>query len=90
MFRSSINVLGYWQDLGIDNIVGYKFMSETLERPIIPDPLADRYPSTPMVRIFSTEAKIIFERELWITVMKAQQELGLKIPKEAIRAYEEA
>lgn len=58
------------------------------ERPIIPDVLADRYASTSMVRLFSPEGKIVLERELWITVMRAQAELGLAIPQEAIAAYE--
>jgi adenylosuccinate lyase len=58
------------------------------ERPIIPNILADRYASTPMLRIFSPEGKIISERDLWITVMKAQKELGLDIPAEAIASYE--
>ncbi|KXK09002.1 MAG: Adenylosuccinate lyase [Microgenomates bacterium OLB22] len=57
-------------------------------RPFIPDILADRYASTPMLQIFSTERRILFERELWITVMKAQRELGLTIPQRAISAYE--
>lgn len=57
-------------------------------RPVIPDVLADRYASTPMLRVFSPEGKIVLERELWITVMKAQRELGLAIPAEAISAYE--
>lgn len=57
-------------------------------RPVIPDVLADRYASIPMLRIFSPEGKIVLERELWITVMKAQAQLGLAIPKEAITAYE--
>lgn len=61
---------------------------EQVERPVVPDILADRYPSTPMVRLFSPEAKIIFERELWVTVMKAQADLGLPIPPAAISAYE--
>lgn len=34
------------------------------ERPVIPDVLADRYASTPMLRIFSPEGKIVLEREL--------------------------
>lgn len=58
------------------------------ERPIIPDVLADRYAGTDMLRAFSPEGKIVLERELWITVMKAQAELGLDIPPEAIAAYE--
>lgn len=57
-------------------------------RPIIPDVLADRYASTPMVNVFSPEKRIVFERELWIAVMKAQKDLGLNIPTEAIESYE--
>lgn len=60
------------------------------ERPVIPDVLADRYTSTPMLRVFSPKGKIVLERELWITVMKAQAQLGLAIPTEAIAAYERA
>lgn len=59
------------------------------ERPVIPDVLADRYASTPMLKVFSPIGKIVLERELWITVMKAQAELGFPIPTEAISAYEE-
>lgn len=58
------------------------------ERPTIPDVLADRYASRPLLKIFSPEAKVVFERELWIAIMKAQAKLGLDIPSEAIRAYE--
>lgn len=50
--------------------------------------LAARYASDAMCRIWSPEQKIIFERELWIAVMKAQRELGLGIPDDAIAAYE--
>jgi adenylosuccinate lyase len=41
-----------------------------------------------MKRIWSDEGKVVLERELWIAVMKAQKELGLDIPQEAIDAYE--
>lgn len=58
------------------------------EHSLIPDALADRYASTPLLKVFSPEGKIILERDLWITVMKAQAELGLSIPPEAIAAYE--
>lgn len=58
------------------------------ERPVIRDVLADRYASTPMLRIFSPEGRIVQERELWLTVMKAQADLGLNIPQAAIEAYE--
>ena len=52
------------------------------------DVLADRYASTPMVAIWSPTGKVRKERELWVAVLKAQQELGLPIPSEAILAYE--
>ncbi len=50
--------------------------------------LASRYASQEMCRNWSIAQKVIFERELWIAVMKAQRELGLNIPEEAIAAYE--
>ena len=54
----------------------------------IPDVLADRYASAEMRSIWSPEARVVLERELWIAVVKAQRELGLAIPPEAIAAYE--
>ena len=41
-----------------------------------------------MTAIWSPEDKIIMERKLWISVMKAQAELGVEVPAEAIVAYE--
>lgn len=55
---------------------------------IIPDVLAERYASTEIKNIWSAEGKILQERKLWIAVMKAQKELGLDIPDQAIKAYE--
>lgn len=69
---------------------GPEFEPQGLKHPVIPDILADRYASTPMLKVFSPVGKIVLERELWITVMKAQAELGLAIPTEAIAAYERA
>lgn len=57
-------------------------------RPKISDVLADRYASTAMLNIWSTEAKIIMERQLWIAVLRAQKELGMNISQEAIKSYE--
>ncbi|MGD9763112.1 MAG: adenylosuccinate lyase [Candidatus Binatia bacterium] len=54
----------------------------------IPDVLADRYASPAMVAIWSPRAKVVLEREFWIAVMRAQRELGLDIPGDAIAAYE--
>ncbi|MDA3860218.1 MAG: adenylosuccinate lyase [Melioribacteraceae bacterium] len=50
--------------------------------------LAERYASEGMKNIWSPEGRILLERELWIAVMKAQKELGLDIPAEAIESYE--
>lgn len=54
----------------------------------IPDVLAERYASKELKDIWSAEGKILMERNLWIAVMKAQKDLGLDIPDEAIAAYE--
>jgi adenylosuccinate lyase len=50
--------------------------------------LAERYASDGMKNIWSPEGRILLEREWWIAVMKAQKELGLDIPAEAIEIYE--
>ncbi len=42
--------------------------------------LASRYASRSMVDLWSPEAKVVMERELWIAVMEAQRELGVEIP----------
>ncbi len=57
-------------------------------RPVLPDVLASRYASTPLLRIWSAEGRIVLERQLWIAVMKAQRALGVDIPPAAIAAYE--
>ncbi|CAB4875725.1 MAG: adenylosuccinate lyase [Actinobacteria bacterium] len=56
----------------------------------IPNVLSDRYASAAMNGIWSPTAKIVLERRLWIAVMRAQSELGLSIPVEAIADYEAA
>ena len=52
-----------------------------MEKFILPNVLADRYASSPMVSLWSPTGKVIMEREFWIAVMKAQKELGIKIEK---------
>ena len=42
--------------------------------------LAGRYASRPMVDLWTPEAKVVMERELWIAVMEAQRALGVDIP----------
>src|SRR5689334_18711819 len=41
-----------------------------------------------MVAIWSPEAKIVAERRLWLAVLRAQAELGVSVPSEAIADYE--
>ena len=55
---------------------------------MIPNVLAERYASPALQAIWSAEGRIVLEREFWIAVMKAQRDLGLDIPAEAIAAYE--
>ena len=57
---------------------------------VVPNVLAERYASPEMVGIWSPEAKVRLERELWIAVMRAQRSLGVDIPEDAIDAYEAA
>jgi adenylosuccinate lyase len=55
---------------------------------VIANVLAERYASARMQAIWSAEGRILLEREFWIAVMKAQKDLGLDVPQEAIEAYE--
>ena len=54
----------------------------------IPDVLASRYASAELVDLWSPRSKIILERRLWLAVLRAQADLGIDIPPEAIAAYE--
>jgi adenylosuccinate lyase len=55
---------------------------------VIPNVLAERYASTAMKDIWSQHGRVLLERDFWIAVMKAQRDLGVPIPAEAIRDYE--
>ena len=56
--------------------------------PSIPNVLAQRYATPDMTRLWSAEGKVLLEREFWIAVMKAQRDLGVPIPADAIKDYE--
>ncbi|MDY5840991.1 MAG: adenylosuccinate lyase [Corynebacterium camporealensis] len=58
------------------------------EQKKISNVLSSRYASAELTEIWSPEHKIILERQLWIAVMRAQKNLGVDIPAEAIDAYE--
>jgi adenylosuccinate lyase len=55
----------------------------------IPNVLAGRYATADMRAIWSPEAKVVMERNLWVAVMQAQHDLGLDIPQAVIEAYKE-
>jgi adenylosuccinate lyase len=38
--------------------------------------------------LFSTENKVVLERRLWIAVLRAQRDLGIPVPDQAVGAYE--
>ena len=59
-----------------------------MTKPRIANVLASRYASAQMATIWSAEHKVVLERELWIAVLKAQSELGISVPADAIAAYE--
>lgn len=50
--------------------------------------LASRYASNQMREIFAPEAKIIAERQLWLSVVRAQAKLGYEISAPVIADYE--
>jgi adenylosuccinate lyase len=56
--------------------------------PRIPNVLADRYASAAMRALWSPEAKIRAERELWLSVMRAQADLGVDVSPEVIGDYQ--
>ena len=69
--------------------------SPPIEIPAPPEPaapiadiLAERYASPAMKAIWSVHGRILLERDFWIAVMKAQKDLGVPIPTEAIKDYE--
>lgn len=62
-----------------------------MNRPMIdaiPNVLAERYATPAMRAIWSGEGKVRLERELWIAVLKAQRDLGIPVPTDAIDAYQ--
>ncbi|MCI0682914.1 MAG: adenylosuccinate lyase [Gemmataceae bacterium] len=56
----------------------------------IPNILANRYASQPLRELWSPRSKVIFERRLWLAVLKGQRDLGVAVPASAIADYENA
>ena len=57
-------------------------------KPRVANVLAGRYASADLVRLWSADHKIVLERQLWIAVLKAQRDLGVDVPDDAIADYE--
>jgi adenylosuccinate lyase len=55
---------------------------------VIPNVLAARYASPALVALWSPENKIVLERRLWVAVLRAQRDLGVDVPEQAIADYE--
>jgi adenylosuccinate lyase len=55
---------------------------------MIPDILAARYASDELVALWAPERKVVLERRLWLTVLKAQRDLGVDVPDGVIADYE--
>jgi adenylosuccinate lyase len=53
----------------------------------IPNVLATRYASAPMVECWSPREKVVLERRLWLAVLEAQRAAGIDVPAEAVEAY---
>ncbi|MGX7823899.1 adenylosuccinate lyase [Actinokineospora sp. 24-640] len=58
-----------------------------MQKPSIPNVLAGRYASAELAALWSPEAKVRMERELWLAVLTAQAELGVEVPAGAVEDY---
>ena len=56
--------------------------------PIVPNVLASRYASAPLVALWAPASKVVLERRLWIAVLRAQRDLGVAVPEGVVEAYE--
>ena len=55
--------------------------------PAIPNVLAQRYASAPMVELWSPEQRVRLERDLWIALLRAQSDLGIPVPDGTTESY---
>ncbi|MBW1603315.1 adenylosuccinate lyase [Streptomyces sp. JJ66] len=58
------------------------------DKPRIPNVLASRYASTQLAELWSPEYKVTLERRLWLAVLRAQKDLGIDVPEQALADYE--
>ena len=57
-------------------------------KPRIPNVLAGRYASAELAALWSPEQKVVLERRLWLAVLRAQKDLGIEVPEQAVADYE--
>ncbi|MEU3462626.1 adenylosuccinate lyase [Streptomyces sp. NPDC006733] len=57
-------------------------------KPRIPNVLAGRYASAELATLWSPEQKVVLERRLWLAVLRAQKDLGIEVPEQALVDYE--
>ncbi|NJQ01606.1 adenylosuccinate lyase [Streptomyces zingiberis] len=57
-------------------------------KPRIPNVLAGRYASAELAALWSPEYKVTLERQLWLAVLRAQRDLGVEVPEQALADYE--
>jgi adenylosuccinate lyase len=62
--------------------------ASTAVKAAIPNVLASRYASAAMVSVWAPAHKIVLERQLWVAVLRAQADLGVDVPAEALDAYQ--
>ncbi len=65
-----------------------KYAGHVTVKPRIANVLAGRYASTELATLWSAEHKIVLERQLWLAVLRAQADLGIDVPAEAVADYE--
>ena len=59
-----------------------------MDAPEIPNVLAQRYASAPLVELWSPRQKVVLERRFWLAVLRAQRDAGVDVPDGVIEAYE--
>src|ERR1019366_10048344 len=73
---------------GIYSTASVNDPKETLPSEPVLNVLAERYASAAIRDVWSRRGKVLLERDFWIAVMKAQRDLGVPIPADAIRDYQ--
>lgn len=57
-------------------------------KPVLPNVLAHRYASRELAELWSQRHKVVLERRLWLALLRAQRDLGIEVPDQALADYE--